>query len=111
MYRGDGEAVQYLVSYGSQPELGVKTNWFPPNHTLKELIFKQFSEDIYDEIDLAIYRGGKQALEREAKKKIIASIQWETGPVFDPYSFETTPEKQIKVFPKHIVNMISSYEM
>lgn len=111
VYRGDHDAVQFLVSYGAIPGLNVRVLWFPPGLTLKEVIYKQFSEDIYDQIDLAIYRGGKQAMEREAKKKLISSLQWETAPVFDPYSFETTPQVQIRSFPPHIVTMISSYEM
>lgn len=112
VYRGDHEAVQFLVSYGAVPALGVRANWFPAGApSLKELIYKQFSEDVYDEIDLAIYRGGKQALEREAKRKLIAGVTWETNPGFDPYSFDTTPQLQIRSFPPHIVNMISSYEM
>lgn len=126
IYRGDQDAVQFLVSYGARPELDVRALWFPaapaaasaaaaavgtPGLTLKEVIYKQFSEDIYDQIDLAIYRGGKQAMEREAKKKIINSVQWESSPVFDPYAFDTTPQVQIRSFPPHIVAMISSYEM
>ena len=75
------------------------------------MIYKQFSEDIYDQIDLAIYRGGKQAVERESKKKILAALTWETAPVFDPYSFDTTPQVRVCSFPPNIVAMISSYEM
>ena len=111
VYRGDNEAVQFLVSYGATPQLTVRVLWFPDGLNLKEVIYQQFSEDIYDQIDLAIYRGGKQALDRETKKKLISSVQWETSPVFDPYSFETTPQIQIRTFPQHIVEMISSYEM
>lgn len=112
VYRGDHDAVQFLVSYGAVPQLQVRAQWFPSGlASLKEVIYHQFSEDIYDQIDLAIYRGGKQALERDAKKKIIAALAWETAPVFDPYSFDTTPQVRVCTFPPHIVNMISSYEM
>lgn len=113
VYRGDHDAVQFLVSYGAIPQLAVRALWFPEGGqlTLKEVIYKQFSEDIYDQIDLAIYRGGKQALEREAKKKILAGVTWETAPTFDPYSFDTTPQIQTRNFPPHIVAMIGSYEM
>lgn len=111
IYRGDSSAVQFLVSYGASPGLNVRTLWFPEGLTLKEVIYKQFSEDIYDEIDLAIYRGGKQQMEREAKKKIIASTQWETAPSFDAYSMDATPQTQTRSFPQNVVNMISSYEM
>jgi len=100
------------VSYGAIPSLGVRPAWFPPGSgTLKDLIYAQFSEDIYSQIDLSIYRGGKQALEREAKRTLIAGIVWESAPVFDPYSFDTTPQIRQCNFPQHIVNMISSYEM
>jgi hypothetical protein len=111
VYRGDHTAVQFLVSYNAIPELDVHVLWFPAGLSLKEVIYKQFSEDIYDEIDMAIYRGGKQAMERDAKRKLIANVQWETAPVFDPYSFDTTGVMQMRNFPMHIVNMISSYEM
>ncbi len=112
IYRGDHDAVQFLVSYGAIPSLSVRAAWFPSaSLNLKELIYTQFSEDIYEQIDLAIYRGGKQALEREAKRKLIAGVVWETAPVFDPYSFDTTPQVRHCSFPPHVVNMISSYEM
>jgi len=111
IYRASAPSVQFLVSYGAHPALDGRAMWFPESLTLKQVIYQQFSESVYDEIDLAIYRGGKQALEREAKKKLIASLQWETAPVFDPYSFDTTPTTQIRSFPPHIVAMIASYEM
>ena len=111
VYRGSHDAVQFLVSYGAMPNLSVRVLWFPSAQTLKEVIFTQFSEDIYDQIDMAIYRGGKQAMDREAKKKLIQSVAWETSPSFDPYSFDTNTNHTIRTFPTHIVNMISSYDM
>lgn len=112
IYRAAHEAVQFLVSYGARPELGVRTLWFPADKAnLKEVIYAQLSEEVYDEIDLAIYRGGKQAMEREAKRQLIAGLQWESAPVFDPYSFDTTPQVRVCNFPQHVVDMISSYEM
>jgi hypothetical protein len=41
VYRGDHDAVQFLVSYGAVPQLQVKTLWFPPGLTLKEVRHSQ----------------------------------------------------------------------
>lgn len=114
IYRGAHEAVQYLISYGASPLLHTRTLWFPNNCTLKEVIYKQFSEDIYDRIDLAIYRGGKQALERQAKRKLIAAIRWQAAfdaLAFDPSAPTQQQQNQLLSMPEHIVQLISSYEM
>lgn len=80
-YRASPPTVQYLVSYGAKPNLEVRVLWFPSQRTLKEVIFDEFSETIYDSIDLAIYRGTKQVYARGQVKECIRQITWLEQPV------------------------------
>lgn len=112
IYRAEADAVQFLVSYGAKPNLNARCLWFnPPHFTLKQICTRDFSEQVYEEIDLAIYRGGKQVKQRLEKRKLVSAVQWEHAPTFDPYSFDPLPPPTVCKFTDPIINLIIAYEM
>ncbi len=85
--------------------------WFPGDITLHDLIKREFSEAVYAQIDLAIYRGSLQVRERQIKRKLLTEVTWVHTPVYDPYSFDPLPAATTRSFTEQIVNLISAYEM
>jgi ankyrin repeat protein len=111
IYLASIEAVQWLISYGATVDFNLFTTWFKENQTLRQVIYKEFSESVYNEIDLAVYRGSLAVKERQEKFKILSEIQWEVAAVFDPYSFDPLPPPTIKSFPTHIIHLINNYDL
>lgn len=116
VYRADEETVKFLVSYGAIADLMIMTEWFPPQTTLKDLIFKEFSEAVYDQIDMAIYRGGVIVKEREKRRKTMTEFSWQERQesVHDPLAMDAAPKKKsvlTRSLPPHIVNLIVAYDM
>jgi len=111
IYRGNSDAVQYLVSHGAAPDLTAVAKWFPEGKTLHDVIKQEFSKPLYESIDRAIYRGGTGLRERASHRRLLTELRWETLVPPDPLSFEAPPPPDILALPPHIVNLISSYEM
>lgn len=76
VYRASPEAVQFLVSRGATVELNVTTEWMYENRTLYDVMRYEWSESIYEEIDLAIYRGTEIIENRRKRDDCIRRIQW-----------------------------------
>jgi hypothetical protein len=112
IYRANADTVQFLVSYGAKPDLTVKCIWFADrDDTLYNIIRREFSRAIYDKVDTAIYRGTVKLRERAAHMRLLSEAEWEDEAVQDPDSMEGPRAGETKQFPKHIIHMISSYEL
>lgn len=117
IYRCDEETVQFLVSFGAKPDLSVKCIWFSnPDKTLGELVQDQLSEPLWEKLDTAIYRGGVKLRERAAHMKLLSEVKWqavEEEKEKDEYDIETEePAGPVVLsFPKHVIHLISSYEL
>jgi len=109
VYRGDHEAVQYLVSHGAEPDLAAQTKWFPDGRTLLDVIKAEFSP-LFENIDRAIYRGGIGLRERASHRRLLTELRWETLVDMDLRSLEAPPPPDILALPPHIVNLVSTYE-
>lgn len=112
IYRCSPETVQFLVSYGGRAHLDIKTLWFPLDLTLKDVIKRELSDPLYDKLDLAIYRGSVKLQERAGHMRALSEITWEEGTLYDPNNDEPMePSGDMFVLPKHILHLISAYEI
>lgn len=76
IYRAQPDIVQFLVASGANPALSTAPTWFPGRISLKELIKREFSAPLCEEIDLAIYRGGLERKTRSSVRRIIGEVRW-----------------------------------
>lgn len=111
-YYGSPSAVEFMVSHGAEVDLNCRTTWFTSGQTLKEVMFNEFSEDIYDEIDRAIYRGGKKMKMRKEIQNILTTITWEQKQEYDPFAaFQHSTQNNLVSLPEKIVQIISQYHL
>lgn len=111
VYRCASDLVQFVVSYGAKPDLDIKVLWFPEDMSLNELIKRDLSEPLYEKVDTAIYRGSCLLRERASHMRALSEVRWEDAPVYDPYSFDPLPPPETRAFPKHIIHIISTYDL
>mmetsp|Transcript_13195 Transcript_13195/g.25629 ORF Transcript_13195/g.25629 Transcript_13195/m.25629 type:complete len:243 (+) Transcript_13195:139-867(+) len=112
IYRCSFDTVQFLVSYGAKPDLESRVVWFGNDDTLEERIRKEWSPPLWEKVDTAIYRGSVQLRERAAHMRLLSEVSWEGDGGYDPYAGdEGGATKDVKCFPRHIVHIISSYEI
>lgn len=114
IYRCNAECVQFLVSYGAKADLDVKCVWFPGGLTLQQICQRDFSPPVYEKIDTAIYRGGVKLRDRAAHMRLLGDLRWTNKGAYDPNApapEEGEEEVTILMFPKHVVHLISAYEL
>lgn len=81
VYRAANDAVQFLVAHGAQLKSiddlqNITTRWLHPTETLYSIVRSEFSESIYKQLDLAIYRGLKVYNDSKKRVELIQSITW-----------------------------------
>lgn len=112
IYRCNPDTVQFLVSYGAKADMGVKVLWFPTDMSLREVISAELSPPLFEKLDLAIYRGSVRLQERASHMRALSEVMWEEGTLYDPVSDEPQePSKELFTLPKHMLHLISAYEI
>jgi hypothetical protein len=83
----------------------------PPGQTLHDMMKKEFSAPVYDNVQRAIFRGSHILRERASHKRLVSEVRWESITPPDPFSEEAPPPPEICLFPPALIQLISAYEM
>lgn len=118
IYRASHRAVQFLVSHGAECESieqlnSITTQWWHRTENLYTIIRSEFSEAIYREIDMAIYRGQRIYADKQRRIDIIKNIHWkENINQKSIYDIDTTKHKPIiHRLSKKATDIILQYDM
>ena len=77
VYRGEAAVVEKLISRGGTAHLEVRPKWLDGGRqSLGEYIFSAFSQSLYEEVEMSIFRGVRRFAVKQARLEALMSFTW-----------------------------------